>query len=131
MPDLEIRPFSDEHLDDAARLLEERHARHRGAEPLLPDGSDFRAEVEREWRKEGASGVVATSRDKTVAYLFGSPRAYGDLGTWMVVGIAGHAVEGDTELVRDLYANSAAAWVEASHMRHGVFVPASDASLLD
>src|SRR6266566_87426 len=32
----EIVPFSDEHLDDAARLLAGRQARHRQAEPLLP-----------------------------------------------------------------------------------------------
>jgi ribosomal protein S18 acetylase RimI-like enzyme len=131
MPDLEIRPFSDEHLDEAAQLLAARHERHRQAEPLLPEAVDFRAEIEREWRTEGASGVVATSGDRATAYLFGCPRGYGDLGTWMVVGIAGHAVEGEAELVRDLYATAAAPWVEAGHTRHGVFVPASDASLLD
>ena len=49
----------------------------------------------------------------------------------MVVGIAGHAVNGDAERVRDLYAAAAASWVEAGQMRHGVFVPASDEALLD
>jgi hypothetical protein len=33
---LEVVPFSEEHLEDAARLLAARHARHRKAEPLLP-----------------------------------------------------------------------------------------------
>ena len=59
MAGLEIVPFSDAHLDDAAALLAARHARHREAEPLLPEDVDFRAEVEREWRQEGASGVFA------------------------------------------------------------------------
>jgi GNAT superfamily N-acetyltransferase len=131
MPDLQIRPFSDEHLDEAARLLAARHERHRASEPLLPESEDFRAEIEREWRSDGASGVVAIVGDETVGYVFGSPRPYGDTGTWMVVGIAGHAVTGEAELVRDLYAAAAASWVEAGHMRHGVFVPASDAALLD
>ena len=35
MPDVEIRPFSDQHLDAAAALLAERHERHLVAEPLL------------------------------------------------------------------------------------------------
>src|SRR6059058_1339256 len=48
MPDLQIRPFSDEHLDEAARLLAARHERHRASEPLLPECEDFRAEIERE-----------------------------------------------------------------------------------
>src|SRR2546421_886364 len=36
MPDVEIRPFSEEHLDGAAELLAARHKRHRAVEPLLP-----------------------------------------------------------------------------------------------
>src|SRR5690348_12510529 len=57
MPELEIRPFSDDDLEEAATLLAARHERHRAAEPLLPGGLDFRAEIEREWRSDGASGV--------------------------------------------------------------------------
>src|SRR5919204_1082203 len=45
---LEVVPFSDEHLDAAAALLAARHARHREAEPLLPELDDPRAAVERE-----------------------------------------------------------------------------------
>jgi hypothetical protein len=132
MPDLEIRPFSDGHLDDAARLLAARHERHRQAEPLLPEVTDFRAEIEREWREDGASGVAALSGDQLVGYLVASPRRFGSAtDTWMVVGIAGHAVARNAELVRDLYAAAASAWVDAGHTRHGAFVPTADASLLD
>ena len=131
MPDLQIRPFSGEHLDDAARLLAARHERHRRAEPLLPEVTDFGAEIEREWRTEGASGVFATVGDEPAGYVIASPRAYGHSGTWMLVGIAGHAVQGDAELVRDLYAAAATAWTENGHMRHGVFVPASEQALVD
>src|SRR2546423_1290640 len=131
MPDLQIRPFSDEHLDDAARLLAARHARHREAEPLLPDVTDVRTEIEREWRREGASGVIAVAGDEAVGYVVGSPHGFGDDGPWMLVGIAGHAVEGDAELMRDLYAAAATTWTDDGHVRHGVFVPASDGPLLD
>jgi ribosomal protein S18 acetylase RimI-like enzyme len=131
MQDLQIRPFSEEHLDAAARLLAARHERHRRAEPLLPDVTDFRTEIEREWQADGASGVFATAGDDPLGYVLASPRPYGDTGTWMVVGIAGHAVSGDAELVRDLYAAAATIWTEDGHLRHGAFVPASDAALVD
>jgi GNAT superfamily N-acetyltransferase len=132
MADLQIRPFSDEHLDDAARLLAVRHERHREAEPLLPEVTDFRAEIDREWQTEGASGVAALSGEELVGYVVAAPQRFGNTkDTWMVVGIAGHAVAADPELVRDLYAAAAAAWTETGHTRHAAFVPSSDASLVD
>jgi ribosomal protein S18 acetylase RimI-like enzyme len=132
MPDLQIRPFSEEHLDAAARLLAARHERHRHAEPLLPEVSDFRAELEREWEMEGASGAAALSSDELVGYLFGAPRQFGNgTDTWTMVGLAGHAVAGDAELVRDLYAAAAAGWAEAGHRRHAAFVPSTDGALID
>jgi GNAT superfamily N-acetyltransferase len=131
MPELEIRPFSDDDLDDAATLLAARHERHRAAEPLLPVGLDFRAEIEREWRSDGASGVFARSAGKPAGYLLGHLRPFGDEGTWMMVGIAGQALEGDAERLRDLYAAAAGEWVDAGHLRHAAFVPVSEPELLD
>jgi ribosomal protein S18 acetylase RimI-like enzyme len=131
MRGLEIRPFSDADLDDAASLLARRHHRHREAEPLLPGDVDFRAQVDGEWRAAGASGVFATRDGAPVGYLIGRPRPLVDFATWMVVGIGGVALDGDAEFVRDLYAAAAADWVAAGHTRHGVFVPSFDAALVD
>jgi GNAT superfamily N-acetyltransferase len=132
MPDLQIHPFSDEHLEGAAGLLAARHEPHRKKEPLLPEVTDFRAEIEKEWRMEGASGAAALSQDELVGYLFGAPRQFGNAtDTWTMVGLAGHAVAGDAELVRDLYATAATAWAKAGHRRHAAFVPASDDALVD
>src|SRR4029077_15552699 len=36
MPELQIQPFSEDHIDGAATLLEERHAHQRAVEPGLP-----------------------------------------------------------------------------------------------
>ena len=63
-------------------------------------------EVEREWRQEGASGVFAGS-----AYLFAAPLHVRGT-TWMRVGIAGQAIEGDREPMRDLYAVAGQRWVD-------------------
>ena len=124
---LEIVEFADAHLDDAAELLAERHARHRLAEPLLPADVDFRAQIESEWHDDGASGVFASRGGEHVGYLFGRPQKTG----WLTVGIGGHALRGEAEQARDLYAAAATAWVDAGHMSHAVFVPASDGALVD
>jgi GNAT superfamily N-acetyltransferase len=124
MARLEVVPFADEHLDAAAELLAARHARHREAEPLLPELDDPLAAIEREWREEGASGVFAHG-----AYLIGAPFTRFE-GTFRV-GIAGHAVESDAESTRDLYAAAAQRWVEEGYTRHEVFVPSHDAALVD
>ena len=118
----EIVPFSDEHLDGAAALLAERHARHRAAEPLLPEITDFRAQVEREWAKEGTSGAAALAGDEVVGYLLG-PRHEDPIGPHVWSYVAGQAVR-DPELVRDLYAAAAERWVEEGLTRHFVYVPA-------
>ena len=127
MSTLEIQPFTDEHLDAAAELLAERHARHREAEPLLPADVDFRVQIEREWRTEGASGAFASRGGEPVGYLVGFPNPPFGLR----VGIGGHAVRGDAEAARDLYAAAAAAWLEAGHAQQDVFVPSTDDALVD
>src|SRR5919206_641629 len=125
VPAPEIVPFADDHLDAAAELLAARHERHREAEPLLPDGLDFRAEVEQEWRQDGASGVFAGD-----AYLIAAPQRLPGT-SWMRVGVAGQAIAGDRERMRDLYAAAAQRWVDDGHTKHAAFVPSHDAELVD
>src|SRR6202008_4167482 len=66
IPDVEIRPFSEEHLDAAAGLLRDRHERHLDAEPLLARDVDYRAQLEAQ-----EDGVVALRDGAVLAYLFG------------------------------------------------------------
>lgn len=131
MPRLEIHAFSEEDLDTAVGVLAARHNRHREAEPLLPADVDFRAQLESEWRSDGASGTAATRGRVLVGYLVARPLTVVGNASWMVAGIGGHAVDGDTELARDLYAAAAARWVEEGHTRHAVFVPSFDRDLVD
>jgi len=134
MPTLELRPFSEEHLEAAAELLAERHRRQRLAEPLLParfeEAAEAREEVEAAWAKEGSAGAVALRGGKIVGYLVGAP---GDDEAWGAnewVELAGHAVE-EVEVVRDLYAAVAARWLEQGRSRHYAVVPATDGALVD
>jgi GNAT superfamily N-acetyltransferase len=128
---LELLPFSDEHLEDAAGLLAARHARHREAEPLLPELEDPVAAVESDWRADGASGVFASRAGKPAAYLIGAPVTIWSGLTWMRVNVAGLALDGDPETMRDVYAAAAQRWVDEGQEKHAVFVPSFDSHLID
>ncbi|HEV8688432.1 MAG TPA: GNAT family N-acetyltransferase [Gaiellaceae bacterium] len=127
---LEVQPFADEHLDAAAALLAERHARQRATEPLLPEIADFRAHVEESLGADGASGWVALQDGDVVGYVIGAPRSNEIWGPNIWVELAGHAVR-DAETIRDLYAVAAASWVEGGATRHYVLAPATDVELVD
>src|SRR5436190_9677410 len=128
---LELLPFSDEHLEDAAGLLAARHARHREAEPLLPELEDPVAAVENDWRADGASGVFASRAGKPAAYLIGAPVTIWSGPTWTRVNVAGLALDGDPETMRDVYAAAAQRWVDEGQEKHAVFVPSFDSQLID
>jgi ribosomal protein S18 acetylase RimI-like enzyme len=130
MPELEIQPFSDEHLEPAGALLEDRHARHRQVEALLPEGIDFRAEVAALWARDGAAGAVALREGKVVGYLLGTRRDDDIWGPNVWVEAAGHSVQ-EVEDVRDLYAATAGGWVDQGRTGHYALVPAADNALID
>jgi GNAT superfamily N-acetyltransferase len=115
MASLEIHPLSDLR-DEAARLLADRFADQRAAEPLLPEIEDFAAHVPHE------EGVVATRGGRAVAYLAGEVQ--GEIAT---VGFGGHAAS-EPEVLRDLFAVLAEQWDVS---RFAVAVPASDERLID
>jgi ribosomal protein S18 acetylase RimI-like enzyme len=119
---VEIVPFTDEHIDAAAKLLAARHARHREAEPLLPAAVDFRTEVEAAWRTKGASGSAALRGGRVVGYLVGAPRDEDVWGENIWVELGGQAVQ-EPEDARDLYGHAAARWAEEGRTRHYVLVP--------
>src|SRR5437763_10817106 len=116
MPSLEIHPLSDLR-DEAARLLAERYARQRAAEPLLPPIENFGAHV-----PDDEDGIVATRGGEAVAYLAGV--ANDGAAT---VGFAGQAAS-EPEALRDLFAVLAERWDVS---RFSVAVPAADRELID
>jgi GNAT superfamily N-acetyltransferase len=119
---VEFRPFSDEHLEGAARLLAERHDRHRAVEPLLPAAGDVRVHVAREWGAGDTGGAVALEGGEVIGYLVGERRE-DTIGPHVWSHLAGHAVR-TPEHVRDLYRIASGRWLEDGISRHFVFVPA-------
>lgn len=121
-----VVPFAEEHIAGAAQLLAERHVAHRLVEPLLPRVADFEQQVANEYEK--GSGAAVAVRGEIVGYLLGKRRE-DPVGPHIWSGLAGHAAR-DPELMRDLYAHAASAWVDEGLTRHFVFSPPS-AELLD
>lgn len=128
-----LRRFEPSDVPAAGRLLAERHAAHRRAEPLLAAryeepqvaATEVRAALER-----GATGAVAEQSGETVGYLLGQSKPSPVWGPNVWVESAGHAVR-NAEVARDLYAAAAATWVDQGLDAHYVLLPAHDPGLVD
>jgi GNAT superfamily N-acetyltransferase len=114
VPSLEIHPLSDLR-EEAARLLGERFARQRAAEPLLPAIEDFEPFLPDE-------GVVATREGAVIAYLGGRAE-----DGWATIGL-GDVAASEPEAVRDVFTAMAQRWAAT---RFTAFVPASEHELVD
>ena len=130
---ISVRPIEPADLDSAARLLADRHRRHRLAEPLLDaayeDPAAARREIEALLAGDRADGWTALRDDGIVGYLIGISKAEASWGPNVWVEAAGHAAE-DRATVRALYAVAAGAWAGAGRLNHHVLAPASDADLV-
>ena len=123
-------------ITGAARLLAERHARHRAAQPLLSARCEDREVTERlvteAWKADDASGAVAVADGRTVGFLLGAPKPSATWGanTWVESGGLALHPSADPEVMRELYALAAARWVDEGRRAHYVLVPAHDGALL-
>ncbi len=128
-----IRAFDEGDVPAAGRLLAERHAAHRRAEPLLSarfeDPAAAAAEVASAVAA-GATGAVAETGGELVGYLLGQHKPGDVWGPNRWVESAGHAVR-EAEVARDLYALAATRWVADGLDVHYALVPAHDAALVD
>jgi GNAT superfamily N-acetyltransferase len=134
---LEIGPFSADHLDAAAALLAKRQAGLRAVRPELPAGFTeadgcvplLAALLDR----EGSHGVVATVGEGLAAFLIGFPRHEPIWGRACWSPIEGQAYEPsvDPDIMRDLYAIWSQHFVDRGFFRQYVHAPADDPALLD
>lgn len=130
---LAIRPFVPADLGAAAALLADRHRRHRLGEPALDPAFESpdvaAAEISAALGRDGSSGWVAVRDRDVVGYMVGFAKE----ATWgpnIWIESAGHAAV-EPEVVRELYAVAADAWVGAGLTNHHVVVPATDTALVD
>ena len=131
---LHVRTLRPDDLPAAARLLADRHRRHRLSEPLLdPAYEDARAslaEVEALLAADRAGGWAAEADGELAGFLVAMARDEKLWGPNVWIEAAGHAATGPG-VVRALYAVAAAAWAEERRFNHHVLVPASDTDLVD
>jgi GNAT superfamily N-acetyltransferase len=131
---VDLRPLEPGDLDSAARLLAERHRRHRLDEPLLDpayeDVATARAEIEALLAADRAAGWAAVRDGAIAGYLIGIAKSEASWGRNVWVEAAGHAAD-DPAVVRDLYGAAAATWVGEGRANHHVLVPASLSALVD
>jgi ribosomal protein S18 acetylase RimI-like enzyme len=130
---LELRPFEEMFLEDAGRLLAERHAAQRAAEPALPAAYEHpgaATDAIADLLSGGAAGAVATRDGEVAGFVLGRRRSDIAWGPNVWVEAAGHAAR-DPEDVRDLYAAAASRWHEEGRTSHYAVVPTSDERAVD
>jgi GNAT superfamily N-acetyltransferase len=130
----DVVPFAPSHLAEAAGLLAARHRAVRAQIPVLPaayeEPAAARLAIERLLQDRECAGFVAVDRGKVVGYLIGrrqlSPETtimaikFDQRAT--VVPFAGFAATAgsETTVLRALYADAAAAWVDEGFFAHYV-----------
>ena len=119
MPELEIQPFSDEHLERCRRaLLEERHRPPPGGRAAAARARRLSRPRSRPLGADDASGAVALRGGELVGYLLGARRATMAGATEHLGRSRGPRGQGASrEPMRDLYAAAAEQWVERGRIR--------------
>jgi len=128
VPRVEVVPFADHHLTEAATLLARQHESLRAAEPLLPAAYERQEQTEaslRELLASGATGSVALRGSALVGYLLGSARDDAVWGPNIWVPPEGAAAQ-EPDVLRDVYAGAAQRWVDEGRTAHYALVPAQD-----
>ncbi|HXD10174.1 MAG TPA: GNAT family N-acetyltransferase [Anaerolineales bacterium] len=133
---IEYIPFAESMLPQAAKLLAERHARHRKNLPLLPQRFEnpevATKAVEALWQKKLKGGYVAFRSGKLIAYLMGETSAdpWGRSGYVYLPGYA-LAENESPAVLQDLYALLGEDWVKKGCFNHYLYVSSADAELLN
>lgn len=133
---IEIVPFHEGLLPQAAELLARRHARDRAAVPLLPARFELPrvalSAVRDVWHRDWARGVAAFDEGQMVGYLIGEAKFDTLRGRHVWVSLPGHATTAGAppDLYADLYAAAGPDWLRLGAFDHYVLIPAGDAAAL-
>jgi len=133
---MEIRPFSEDLILQAAALLAARQARLRQADPALPGRYEAptaaQAGLAALWSKPQTTGVAAFEGDRLLAYMIGSPKLEPVWGRNAWVHSPGLALaEGaDPSVVADLYAAIGEGWVRDGVFFHFAMTPIAEPAIV-
>jgi GNAT superfamily N-acetyltransferase len=131
-----IVAFTEDHIPEAGRLLALRHQNDRRKQPLLPerflDSAVATGAVNALWQEKFRNGYAAFRDGKMVAYLIGeyALQPWGRCGSVYLPGYA--LVEGESRtIIQDLYAMLGEDWVKKGVFIHGLYISATDPSLIE
>lgn len=139
---MNIVPFREADLEEAAALLARRHQEDRAHEATLPERftqpDQAWVEVEKTWKasmaREGSGGgVVVREGGRMIAYMIGVPKIDEVWGRSVWVELAGHAIDRrySAEIYRDMYAALSPGWVALGCLYHVSNIPAHDLDALE
>ena len=125
----EVRELTANELDEAARLLAERHRRHRRAifalDRRYEELAAARELVGALLERDPASGAIVFVHGRASAFVLGSRRDDATWGAnvWMeAAGSGGN----DVEAIREAYALASSRWFDEGRTSHFVVIPASE-----
>jgi len=133
---VEIRPFSENLIPQAAGLLAARQSRLRQADPDLPGRYESPAAAQQGlaalWSKPQTTGVAAYEGDRLLAYMIGSPKPEPVWGRNAWVHSPGLALADgvDPSIVADLYAAIGEAWVRDGVFFHFTMTPVAEPEIV-
>jgi GNAT superfamily N-acetyltransferase len=142
---IQIVPFEEKYLLDAARILAARHRAHRIPSPQLSERFEDEAFsfsfLQTGLKAEGTAAVVALWGNRVVGFLFGRTKLVppgSSVGfSWhprsVSISSGGHAVEPEfsREAYGAMYAAISPQWVAAGLFSHYVILPVYDRSVIE
>lgn len=132
---IELLPFTDEMLPEAAKLLARRHACNREEFSLLPprfEQEDVATKaVETLWQEKHKGGYAAFRNGRMIAYLIGqtSTNPWGRDGYVYLPGSAVSERE-DPAVLQDLYALLGNDWVKKGCFNHHIYISAAEQAVI-
>ncbi len=133
---IQIIPFQNDLLPQAAKLLAQRHTKDRISLPEMPsrfeDPLIAQKSIEAALKRKHASGFAALEAGQLVAYLIGDmviDNVWGRSG-WIRMSGCAYNLDGDAEIVRELYAALGTRWVDYGIFSHFILIPITDPALI-
>ncbi|MGI8929292.1 MAG: GNAT family N-acetyltransferase [Candidatus Limnocylindrales bacterium] len=130
----EVHAFSADDIDEATRLLTERHRHQRRAifalDRKYEEAAAAREQLSALLGRSSASGAIAFVQGRASAFVLGGRRPDSTWGPNIWIEDAGSAGT-DAEAIREAYAAAAGQWVDEGRTSHFVVVPATEPRVLE
>jgi GNAT superfamily N-acetyltransferase len=130
----EVRKFTADEVDEATRLVTERHRQQRrtifALDRKYEEAPEAREQVSALLGRSDASGAIVLVQGRASAFVLGTRRPDSIWGPNVWIEDAGSGGT-DAEAIREAYAAAAGHWVEEGRTSHFVVAPATEPRVLE